>query len=368
MRPLHTVPQPFERDHRCAWDASVHRRRYPPNRPYVLPGTLVVMNTTSTLATVSVPDVLLARERDKNQLALASRQGTLVRIRRGAYCTTDAIRVDGPSAAAREKRNKELARARALHTQLRSDPVFSHTTAALLLGCLVWTVPDSTHVYQDYRASTRSANDIARHRGKLPPEDITTAQGLPVTSLTRTVVDCALTFHPLEALVIADSALRLGAERDDLLMMLDARTGLRGIRRARLVIELADGGSQSAWETWVRYELLRAGLPRPRTQMAVQTERGVFHTDLGYEQWALGIEFDGLVKYRLDGVRPGHDPAQEYMGEKDRAEAIRRAGVTVERASASDRGDIRSMLARFTAHMPPDVVKRARINPLLPPA
>ncbi len=134
------------------------------------------------------------------------------------------------------------------------------------------------------------------------------------------------------------------------------------------MIDLADAGSQSAWETWVRYEMLRAGLPRPVTQMPVQTDRGLFHTDIGYEQWALGIEFDGLVKYRPDGVRPGHDPAQEYMGEKDRAEAIRRTGITVERAGAADRSDVRSMLARFTQHLPPDVVKDARINPLLPPA
>lgn len=320
--------------------------------------------------TVSIPGVLLAHEHDKNHLAKECRRGTLIRVRHGAYCDAHEIHVDGPesSSAPREKRNKELARARALHSQLRSDHVFSHTTAALILGCLVWTVPDRTHVYQQYRASGRSAEDVARHRGKLSPDEVTAVAGLPVTSLARTVVDCALLLHPLEALVIADSALAMGVEREDLLKMLATRSGQRGVRRARLVIELADEGAQSAWETWVRYELLRAGLPRPVTQMPVQTDHGVFHTDVGYEQWALGIEFDGLVKYRTDGVRPGHDPAQEFMDEKSRAEAIRRAGVTVERVSASDKRDVRGMIARFTEHMPPDVVKRARINPLLPPA
>ncbi|MCP2286063.1 Transcriptional regulator, AbiEi antitoxin, Type IV TA system [Promicromonospora umidemergens] len=246
--------------------------------------------------------------------------------------------------------------------------MFSHTTAALLLGCLVWTVPDRTHLYQSYRASGRAAKDIVRHRGDLPSDDVVTVEGLPVTSLARTVVDCALTLHPLEALVIADSALALGLERDELLTMLDARSGRRGIRRARLVIELADGGSQSAWETWVRYQLLRAGLPRPTTQMPVRTDRGLFHTDLGYERWALGIEFDGLVKYRPNGVRPGHDPAVEYANERARTEALRRSGVSVERATAADRSNVREMLSRFTQHLPPDVVTRARTNPLLPSA
>ncbi|MFD7311402.1 hypothetical protein [Promicromonospora sp. NPDC059942] len=326
------------------------------------------MTTTSPVPVVEIPSVLLASERDRNKLAHAQRRGTLVKVRRGAYCEADAVLVGGPSSAPREKRMRELARARALHSQLRSDHVFSHTTAALLLGCRVWTVPDTTHVYQRSRASGRSARDVIRHRGRVPPTDVTAVDDLPVTSLDRTVIDCALALHPLEALVIADSALALGADRQVLLSMIDARVGRRGIQQARLVVELADGGSGSAWETWVRYEILRAGLPRPSTQMPVRTDRGLFHTDLGYEQWALGIEFDGLVKYRPDGVRPGHDPAAEYMSEKNRAEAIRRAGITLERTSAADRADTRTMLARITAHLPPDVVRRSRINAHLPPA
>ena len=326
------------------------------------------MKVTSTQDGVAVPEVLLAREQDKNQLALASRQGSLIRIRRGAYCDPDAIRTDGPASAPREKRNRELARARALHRQLRSEAVFSHTTAALLLGCPVWTVPDRTHVYQRYRPSSRAAKDIVRHVGTVPADAVVTVHGLPVTSLVRTVVDCALTLHPLEALVIADFALGQDVDRAELLAELGIRTERRGVRRARLVLELADGGSHSPWETWVRYEMLRTGLPRPATQMPVSTDRSLFHTDLGYEKWNLGIEFDGLIKYRPDGVGAGHDPAREYMNEKSRAEAIRRAGITVERVAASDRSDVQSMLARLTAHLPPHVLQRAWINPLLPPS
>ncbi|MEV0893601.1 hypothetical protein [Promicromonospora sp. MEB111] len=326
------------------------------------------MKVTFTQDGVAVPEVLLAREQDKNQLALASRQGSLTRIRRGAYCDPDDIRADGPASAPREKRNRELARARALHRQLRSNVVFSHTTAALLLGCPVWTVPDRTHVYQRYRPSSRAAKDIARHVGTVPAYAVTTVHGLPVTSLVRTVVDCALALHPLEALVIADFALSHDIDRAELLVELGARAERRGVRRARLVLELADGGSHSPWETWVRYEMLRSGLPRPVTQMAVPTDSGLFHTDLGYEQWNLGVEFDGLIKYRPDGVGTGHDPAREFMSEKGRAEAIRRTGVAVERVTASDRRDVPSMLARLTAHLPPHVLQRARVNPLLPPS
>lgn len=315
---------------------------------------------------VEIPTVALALEHNRNKLAAGARTGEVLRVRRGAYCAPNEIRVDGPSRAAREARNKALARARALHTQLRAKHVFSHATAALLLGCFVWTTPRETHVYQHYRASGHAAGDVRRYSWTLAPDDVDEAAGLPVTSLARTVVDCARALHPLEALVIADSALALGVHREELLATLGAQTGRRGIQQARLVIELADAGTQSAWETWVRYQLLRAGLPRPTTQMPVETGAGLFHTDLGYEQWALGIEFDGQVKYRQDGVRPGHDPAQEYLAEKARADAIRRAGVTLENVSASDKQDVQAMLKRITTRIPPDVLRKARIDPRLP--
>jgi hypothetical protein len=324
------------------------------------------MTQPRPMVEVKIPAVALALEHNRNKLAAAARAGEVLRVRRGAYCTPDEIRVDGPSGAAREARNKALARARALHSQLRATHVFSHATAALLLGCLVWKTPREVHVYQRYRASGHAAGDVRRYSWTLAPHDAVEAAGLPVTSLARTVVDCARTLHPLEALVIADSALALGVDREDLLATLDVQTGRRGIQQARLVIELAEAGPQSAWETWVRYELLRAGLPRPVTQMPVQTDAGLFHTDLGYDQWALGIEFDGQVKYRPDGVRPGHDPAQEYLAEKARADAIRRAGVTLENVSASDKQDVQAMLDRITAHIPPDVLGKARIDPRLP--
>lgn len=314
---------------------------------------------------VTIPTVALTLEHDRNKLAAAARAGEVLRVRRGAYCTPDQICVSGPSSAAREERKRALARCGALHAQLRAEHVFSHTSAALLLGCRVWRAPAETHVYQRYRPSGHAAGDVRRHAWTIVPEHIAAASGLPVTSLARTVVDCARTSHPLESLVIADSALAMGIGRKTLLEVLAAQPGHRGRRRARRVIELAEAGAQSAWETWVRYEILRRGLPRPTTQMPVQTEAGLFHTDLGYERWALGIEFDGRVKYRAGGVRPGHDPAQEYMVEKARAAAIRRAGVTLESVSASDSRDVPAMLARLTRHLPREILVAARPDPLL---
>lgn len=313
----------------------------------------------------SVPVVTLALDHDRAALAAAARAGEMVRVRRGAYCLPGAVRDDGPGGVPRDLRRLALARIRAVSGQLRAEAVFARESAALLLGCRVWSPPTATHVYQRYRPSGRAAADVRRHAWTLTAEEITAVAGIPVTSLVRTVVDCARSMTPLGSLVITDSALGLGLRRETLLDALDRQVDRRGVRRARRVIECADGGAQSAWETWVRYEMLCAGLPRPTTQMEVSTDAGRFHTDLGYERWALGIEFDGRVKYRPGGVRLGHDPATEYMAEKERAEAIRRAGVAVERFTAADRRDVRGLLGRITGHLPPEVVAAARPDPLL---
>ncbi|MCP2264970.1 type IV toxin-antitoxin system AbiEi family antitoxin [Promicromonospora thailandica] len=314
-----------------------------------------------------IPTVRLASEGNRNTLAAAARAGEIIRVRRGAYCAPDQIRVEGPGSTPREARRTALARVRALHSQLSADHVFGYASAALLHGCRLWTAPPATHIYQRYRASGHAASDVRRHAWTISAGDVTAAAGMPVTSLARTVVDCARTLHPLDGLVIADSALAMGITRETLLEVLALLPARRGSRRARRVIELADGGAQSAWETWVRYEILRRGLPRPVTQMPVHTAVGVFHTDLGYTGWALGIEFDGRVKYRPDGVRPGHDPAQEYLDEKARAAAIRQAGITIENVSSADRRDVAAMIDRIVRHLPHDLATAARPDPLLPP-
>ncbi|MFI2488225.1 hypothetical protein ACH47X_15015 [Promicromonospora kroppenstedtii] len=63
---------------------------------------------------VEIPRVALALEQDRNALATAARKGDAVRIRRGAYCAPDDLRVDGVARSAREDRNRALARVRAL--------------------------------------------------------------------------------------------------------------------------------------------------------------------------------------------------------------------------------------------------------------
>ncbi|PWF89628.1 hypothetical protein DEJ37_00810 [Kocuria rosea] len=100
--------------------------------------------------------------------------------------------------------------------------------------------------------------------------------------MPRTVLDCASTLPLREAVVTADHALRRGTERAELLALLERRAGAPGCRRARRVLDLADGRSESPGETLTRLVLLRARLPRPELQVRIRTPRGLYRGDFGW--------------------------------------------------------------------------------------
>lgn len=310
--------------------------------------------------------VFLSREVHRQGLARALAAGEVERLRHGAYRWPDDAEGDPGDRHARE-RSRAVDRARALHAQLRSPHVFSHETAALLHGFALWRRPERTHVVQAYRASGRSAPDVARHRVAVPADERTTTDGLPVTTPERTVVDVALAMHPLEALVVADSARRRGLDLGAARRILASSRARNGRARARWVLDHADGGAESPWETWLRYLCLRAGLPRPRTQAPVVTPQGVFRCDLGWPEHGVFAEFDGRSKYRDGALRAGHDGTDELLREKRRYEAVRAAGVDPVRVMATTRTGQDGVVGRLAARFPDELRRTFRVDPLLPP-
>ncbi|MFI2366379.1 hypothetical protein [Promicromonospora sp. NPDC019610] len=304
--------------------------------------------------------IVLARHHDREALRRALRTNRAERIRRGAY------RRPQPSTGDRfrDADDQALARTRAVAAQLRQAWV-SHESAALLHGLRLWQLPDRVHVVQKYRASSASADDIARHRLDLAEDERTVLDGVATTTLERTVVDCCVTLHPLLALVIADHALALGMDRAAALAVLDARRDPRGRRRARLVLELADPGAESVWETWLRYIVVRAGLPRPTTQLQVRTPHGDCRADLGWAELRLLAEFDGRVKYTRGALGPGHDADRALFDEKRREDHLREEGWGVVRVTSSDTPD--QAEHRILRRLPRDL--REALTPLhhLPP-
>ncbi|QJW35875.1 hypothetical protein [Cellulosimicrobium protaetiae] len=309
------------------------------------------------------PALHLAREHLPEEVRRRLADGEWERLRRGAY--RDAPPPDRPPAAA--ARALVVARARAVAHALRADPVVSHASAALLHGLPLWTLPTTTHVVQSYRRSGSAARDVTRHVAEVGVEDRATVLGVTTTSLARTVADCLRTMPALDALVVADAALARGLRRSDVEDVLDRRPRGRGSRRSRYVLGLADPGAESARETWLRYVLVRTGLPRPETQVPLRTEVGGVRVDLGWTRWRLLLEFDGLVKYRTgpSGLAPREDPGRVLVQEKLRQEAIERTGNRLLRVTSRDRPS--HVVARVVRHVPSDVVRGLRPDPFLPP-
>jgi hypothetical protein len=96
------------------------------------------------------------------------------------------------------------------------------------------------------------------------------------------------------------------------------------------VLELADSGAESPKETWLRLLLIRAGLPRPTTQIpAVGPDSGkTYYLDMGWQDPMVAAEYDG-EQHRLD--------REKYAKDIRRREELDRLGWIVIRVVAGDR-------------------------------
>jgi hypothetical protein len=281
--------------------------------------------------------VLLVRDPATAGARLRDRAG-LVRVRRGAY--VERVASQG---VARDRERLVRAGIRAVHAQLQVPMWFSHESAALIWGCDVVGLTGLVHVTQGTRPRSRRGDPVVRHHGILPDGHRAVAGGLPVTSLARTVVDCAASLRPDRGLVIADSALRLGLHPDAVGAVVDERTGTRGIATARRVVGLADARAASPGETLTRWALVTGGLPAPELQVEVPTRRGRVFLDIGWPALRVGVEFDGFVKY--SGAY-GRTAPEAVFAEKQRQDAIEDEGWRLVRVTWDDLSDPDALVSR----------------------
>ncbi len=120
-----------------------------------------------------------------------------------------------------------------------------------------------------------------------------------LTSPLRTAYDLARGPDLVEAVVAVDALARVGGFAPDLLLNFAVHCrGSRGNGRVAEVLSHADRRAGSPMETRLRLLLVRAGLPRPEVQWAVQDEaaRSAVWLDLAHPEHRIGIEYDGEVR------------------------------------------------------------------------
>ena len=267
---------------------------------------------------------LLAAGWTDHELRRQRRSGELVSLGRGAY-------LPAPGTPPRhEVRHALLAAVR--DEREAGDGVLSHVSAAVLLGLSTWGLPlDRIHRTRDRRTGGRVGTGVHVHAAPLASEEVVEVDGLFVTSPARTVIDIARTGGLDAAVAVADSALHKHlTDPGELARAARRCTGWPGAPKARRVVALADGDSDSVGESRSRLEIQRAGLPAPILQWKVEADGRAFEVDFGWPELHTVGEFDGLFKYgRL--VEPGQDPADVVVAEKLREDEIRDLDLRVVR-------------------------------------
>ena len=246
-------------------------------------------------------------------IAALVRTGELVRLRRGCY-----IRGSTWSAQKPWVRSRQLIASHAHGTLTTSGGglVYSHTSAARLHRLFLWNVDDRVHITQKATPSPVShGRDVVPHTRGLDVQDVVDVDGMPCTSLERTVVDCCLMLNYRQSLVLMDHALRKGVDVGKLRDMCASLAGRNGVLALRRALENADARSESPGETLTRELLARLKIEPPELQVEVWTREGRHRLDLAWRNQKLALEFDGRMKY-FDYEPTGEVIFQERQREK----------------------------------------------------
>jgi hypothetical protein len=171
--------------------------------------------------------------------------------------------------------------------------VVAGRSAAALHGAK-W-VPDDAPA-QILHGNRRPPEGIETWSDQCAADEIESSGGVVVTTPARTALDIAC-HYPLDHAVAAIDALARATKLKmaDVEMLAGRHRGRRGIRSALEVLDLVDAGAESPQETRVRLLLIRAGFPRPETQVPVYDEHGqlVAELDLGWRDVMVGVDYEG---------------------------------------------------------------------------
>ncbi|MFL0564402.1 hypothetical protein ACH0CG_01485 [Microbacterium sp. 179-I 1D1 NHS] len=291
-------------------------------------------------------------------------KGRLIRIQRNRYVRAEDIADLWPESVHRV----EIAAAVA---EMRHGPgVVSYDSAAVLWDLPLYRHrPAAVHISMPGDARMSSRLRVRRHADRLADADLHEIGSVRCSSLERTVWDVARSLPADSALAAADAALRLAVDseragsfshaglRQRLLERCAASSGVRGIRSAIRIMELADPRAELPGESVTRLRLRQLGFRRIGIQVPVDGPDGQqFRVDLEIEDEGILLEFDGVAKYRDEGMRQGRGLEDVLLAEKQREDWIR--GVTGKRLvrltgeHIATPATLRSRLAAFGIRSP----------------
>ncbi|MBO0679301.1 hypothetical protein JRC04_17690 [Mycolicibacterium sp. S2-37] len=198
-------------------------------------------------------------------------------------------------------------------------------SAAAVLGAR-W-IPHGAPVELAHSRRPAARGIIARSYA-LADDERCVVGGMRCTTPARTAYDLGRQFDGQMGVIRIDDLLKAtGCTVDDVQEIAARYPGARGIRRLRRTLDLVDPGAESPQETRLRLLLVRAGLPRPVTQIPVTGEGGrvVRRIDMGWPDAMVGVEYDGEQHFT--------GPA-DYAKDIERLEFLADRGWLIVRVSA----------------------------------
>jgi len=182
---------------------------------------------------------------------------------------------------------------------------------------------------------------ILIHQTPLDLQDVKTVAGLRITSPARAAWDVA-TLEELPAAVAGiDAMLHSGIlHSTDFTSRIALSSGLWRVSRARYVLSLVDGRSESPPESRIRLTLLDAGLPPAVPQYEVR-KNGLFiaRVDLAWPAARVAVEYDGAH----------HADPMQMRRDRRRLNSLVDAGWLIIHATASDLHAPATLIAQVRA-------------------
>jgi hypothetical protein len=184
-------------------------------------------------------------------------------------------------------------RAKAAWLWSRRNGVIGGQSAAALHGAKWVDAGGPAVILYDNR---HSPIGIRTWADRLDDDEIELVDGIRVTTPARTALDIACRY-PVDSAVAKIDALARATKLKmaDVEILAERYARRRGIRRARVALDLVDAGAESPRETWLRLLFIRAGFPRPQTQIPVYNEYGVLIAvlDMGWEDIKVAADYEG---------------------------------------------------------------------------
>ena len=199
---------------------------------------------------------------------------------------------DRPGLSGEQERLRELA---GLLLVLPEDAVYTHVTAAELLGWQIPHLPDNVPVFAAVRGDRRPRRHGLIACRLKDPSRATVANGLPVDAPEEILLRAARDLGVLDLTILLDSALNLG--HVDLTRLSEIEASRRpGTVRLRRAHSLADRRAQSAGETLLR--VFHEVMAVPVTpQVSIHNDDGqlIGTVDLLVDGTHRAHEYDGAV-------------------------------------------------------------------------